>query len=511
MARRPPSRPPEIPGYTHDRLLGSGGFADVFLYHQHMPRREVAVKALLASAVTDDGLEQFTAEANLMAQLSTHPSIVTVFHAATTEDGRPYLVMEYCPRPNLSVRYRNERIGVAEGLRIAVRLAGAVETAHRAGILHRDIKPANVLTTAYGWPALTDFGISVATGTSAAEDTEQAGMSIPWAAPEFFADDAPRGVPADVYALAATIYTLLAARSPFELPGRSNTALDLITRIERDRVPPIGRDDVPASLEAVLARGMAKDPAQRYGSAAEFARAIHQVEQELHLTPTALDIPDTSWMDGPADGDDGEQTRVRSISTVPQRGPVQDDATRLRGVAYAAPEAPSAAEQAPAPADPAVPDPAVPASAAGDGSRLRPRTRTALIASAAAVLVAGTVTVIAYGALNSGTPIDPTEPTTEPITAPTVTTRAAPPPPEGLTLERDGGDVHAAWSVPEYDGELEYAYQVTEGDSAGGLTSVGSTTSVAIEDGADRVCILVVSINEDRQFSDEADSPQECV
>src|SRR5699024_4522034 len=181
VSRRPPSSPPQIPGLTYLNLLGSGGFADVFLYEQELPRRKVAVKALLAQAVTPEGRAQFAGEANLMAQLSTHPSIVTIYQAATTEDGRPYLVMEYCPRPNLSARYRRERIGVAEALRIAVRLAGAVETAHRAGILHRDIKPANVLTTDYGWPALTDFGISVAGGST--DDTDQAGMSIPWAAP----------------------------------------------------------------------------------------------------------------------------------------------------------------------------------------------------------------------------------------------------------------------------------------------------------------------------------------
>ena len=100
-----------------------------------------------------------------MAQLSHHPSIVTIYHAAIAADGRPFLVMEYCSRPGLAERYRQERISVAEALRIGIRLASAVETAHRAGILHRDIKPANVLTTDFGWPALTDFGIAATTGS----------------------------------------------------------------------------------------------------------------------------------------------------------------------------------------------------------------------------------------------------------------------------------------------------------------------------------------------------------
>src|SRR5690606_30214881 len=153
--------PPDIPGFTYIQLLGSGGFSDVYLYEQALPRRRVAVKVLLAHATGETARQQFVAEANLMAQLSTHPSIVTIYHADTAADGRPFLMMEYCPRPNRSVRYRSERISVAEAIRIGIRLAGAVETAHRIGILHRDIKPANVLTTDYGWPALTDFGISV--------------------------------------------------------------------------------------------------------------------------------------------------------------------------------------------------------------------------------------------------------------------------------------------------------------------------------------------------------------
>ncbi|UFU01740.1 serine/threonine protein kinase [Ruania suaedae] len=497
MTRRPPSEPPAIPGYSYERLLGSGGFADVFLYRQLMPRREVAVKALLASAVTPEGREQFTAEANLMAQLSTHPSIVTIFHADTTADGRPYLVMEYCPRPNLSVRYRNERLGVAECLRIAVRLAGAVETAHRAGILHRDIKPANVLTTAYGWPALTDFGISVATGTPAAADGEQAGMSIPWAAPEFFAEDAPRGVAADVYALAATIYTLLAGRSPFELPGRPNTALDLITRIERDPVPPIGRDDVPPSLEAVLARGMAKEPARRFGSAAELARAIHQIEQELHLTPTSLDVPDTSWMEAPSAPDDGDRTRVRSISSVPA-GLRDDAATRLRGVTSAQASPPGFADPEPAGEHP------------GEEAPTRRGARTALVAGVAALVVAGAVTVVTYGALNADDPgpDDPSGPTYVP---PTVTVAQEPPAPEAVSLVREGEQVQVSWAVPEHERDLEFAYEVTEGSLEGEYRTVGGATEVTLTDDAERVCVTVSSIDaETRAVSPAADNPEEC-
>src|SRR5690554_3603585 len=97
-----------------------------------------------------------------MAQLSAHPYIVSILHADVASDDRPYLVMEYCSGPSLAERYKSGPLPVVDVLRIGVRIAGAVATAHAAGILHRDIKPANILTNEFGWPALTDFGISSA-------------------------------------------------------------------------------------------------------------------------------------------------------------------------------------------------------------------------------------------------------------------------------------------------------------------------------------------------------------
>ena len=107
MNRRP-SPPPELPGFTYVEPLGTGGFADVFLYEQQMPRRRVAVKVLLADRITSSAAQEFADEANVMAMLSTHPAIVTIYQAGVAGDGRPYLVMEYCPRPNLQLRARKE-------------------------------------------------------------------------------------------------------------------------------------------------------------------------------------------------------------------------------------------------------------------------------------------------------------------------------------------------------------------------------------------------------------------
>ncbi|MEZ3160509.1 serine/threonine-protein kinase [Microbacterium sp. BWT-B31] len=309
MSARIPSRPPELPGFEQVRLLGSGGFADVFLYQQLHPRRQVAVKVLLKERLDTESAHGFTEEANLMAQLATHPSIVSVYQAGVSGDGRPYLVMEYCSRPNLQVRHRKERFSVAEALRVGVQIAGAVETAHRAGILHRDIKPANILVTDYGRPALTDFGIS------ATIDSQLTGMSVPWSPPESFRMP-PQGHPSsDVYSLAATIYTLLTNRSPFQLPGAPNAEIDVISRIQSMPVPPTGRPDVPPSLEAVLAKAMAKNAADRHQSAIEFARALQRVQIELAMQTTTIDVVEDEFVAEEEDDDEG-RTRFRGITSI---------------------------------------------------------------------------------------------------------------------------------------------------------------------------------------------------
>ncbi|MFK4728326.1 protein kinase [Agromyces mediolanus] len=362
--RRAPSTPPELPGYQYLELLGSGGFADVFLYEQRLPRRRVAVKVLIADELSRDTRAQFVAEANLMAQLSAHPYIVTIFHADVASDGRPYFVMEYCSGPSLAAQLKREPFQVDAALRTGIRLASAVATAHAAGILHRDIKPANVLTNDYGWPALTDFGISstlegelpVHTMTflggaadSGSTGTAQSaiGLSVPWSPPELFDDDPRPDTRSDVYALAATVHTLLAGRSPFELPGRPNGSLDLIGRIERGAITPLDRGDVPASLQSVLRRGMAVRREERYASAVDFARALQRVELELGYAATAIEVPtqllpasEGAGRQDSADDDGADATRARVASIQAQPALPDSDATRARGPVTVAAQAP---------------------------------------------------------------------------------------------------------------------------------------------------------------------------
>lgn len=319
MARRLPSQPPNLPGFSHIHILGSGGFADVFLYEQNMPRRQVAVKVMLSEVVNDTVRQMFQAEANLMAQLSSHPSILTVYQASVASDGRPFLVMELCSAA-LSQRYRSERLPVAEVLRIAVRIGSAIETAHRAGVLHRDIKPSNILLTAYGHPVLSDFGIAATLSES--DDREAVGMSIPWSAPEVLMDETAGTVASEVWAYAATVYSLLAGRSPFEAPGESNKSSDLISRINRAKPQPIDRGDVPQSLERVLQRAMSRKPESRPSTVLELVHELQAVETELGVPQTPVEVAMDDWALATV-SDLEDRTRVRgsatAASTVSQR------------------------------------------------------------------------------------------------------------------------------------------------------------------------------------------------
>jgi serine/threonine protein kinase len=316
MARRLPSQPPVLPGFSHIHVLGSGGFADVFLYEQNMPRRQVAVKVMLSEVVNDQVRNMFQAEANLMAQLSAHPSILTVYQASVSADGRPYLVMELCSS-SLSERYRRERIPVPEVLRIAVKIGSAIETAHRAGVLHRDIKPSNILLTAYGHPVLSDFGI--ASTLSESETSESVGMSIPWSAPEVLMDETPGSIESEVWSFAATIYSLLAGRSPFEIPGESNKSTDLISRINRAKVQPIGRSDVPASLERVLQKAMSRKVELRPASVLDLVRELQAIETELGVPQTPIEVAMDDWALATV-SDLEDRTRIRGVGgSVPAR------------------------------------------------------------------------------------------------------------------------------------------------------------------------------------------------
>lgn len=523
---RAPSPHPELPGFTYLRALGTGGFADVFLYEQQLPRRQVAVKVLLTERITTGAAQEFTDEANVMAMLSTHPAIVTIYQAGVAGDGRPYLVMEYCPRPNLQARARKDPFSVAEALRVGIQVAGAVETAHRAGVLHRDIKPANILVTEYNRPALTDFGIASTTGTV----DEAAGMSIPWSPPESFATPPRSGVRSDVYQLGATVFTLLVGRSPFERPGERNTSADLIERIERMATPPLNRPDAPTSLDAVLARALAKNPEDRYPSAVAFARALQKVQIELSHSVTPIDIVDDQPAADDADQDDDDGlTRVRSVQSIDpatssetrpsarterKRETPISDAPRFERAPSAAAEETVLRSPTPAAADddetllspprvvaPVLPQPAAPAGASEAPAPARsPRRWWGWAAAAVVVALIGTYFWFSDDITHALFP-SPT-PTISEETRPVDVVSTIVPPVTELVGTRDGDAVSFSWKNPDPHGGDTYIWQQVTLDGLEPAKNVDEPSVTLQGAHPERTCIEVSLVRSDRRSSD---------
>ena len=207
--------------------------------------------------------------------MSHHPNIVTLYRPTATPDGRPVFVLELC-RGSLSEQLRRDGpLNASDATRVGIKVAGALETAHRQGFLHRDMKPQNILVTQFGEPALGDFGVA-ALQASAQATAGVFGFTTLHAAPEIL--EGQHLSPAtDVYGLASTMYQLLSGQAPFAAFDNEAPA-SVILRIIRDSVRPLRSDAIPLGLSDLLEAALAKDPARRPQSAAGFAAVLAEVE-----------------------------------------------------------------------------------------------------------------------------------------------------------------------------------------------------------------------------------------
>lgn len=274
-------------GYTDLSQIASGAIATVYGATELDTGRRVAIKALKVPAAVPYVMEAFEREVKALAAVSSHPHIVTLYRTLTAADGRPALVLELCRESSADrLRHLGPRPS-QEVVATAVKIAGALETAHRAGLLHRDLKPQNVLVTAYGEPALADFGVAA---LQAAAQANQGvfGFTTLHAAPEIL-EGGDLSPATDVYGLASTMYQLIAGRAPFAAyEGEALAAV--ILRVLRDPVSPLRSEGVPLSLSDLLQAALAKDPASRPASPAAFAQALRAVESECGWPATAYTV-----------------------------------------------------------------------------------------------------------------------------------------------------------------------------------------------------------------------------
>ncbi|MEZ5144953.1 MAG: serine/threonine-protein kinase [Acidimicrobiales bacterium] len=343
-----------IEGLEGATEIGVGGFATVYMAQQPAFRRTVAVKVLAALNLDDVARERFERECQAMGSLSEHPNIVTVYGAGFTGSSRPYLVMAYLPGGSLAQRLKaSGPLPWQETTLIGVHLAGALETAHRAGIIHRDIKPGNVLMSPYGDAQLTDFGIArISGGHETRSGVVTASMSH--APPEVLDGQRPDRQ-ADVYSLGSTLYELLAGRPAFEAEG-DESMVPMLRRILTEPPPDLRPRGVPDAVCRVVEQAMAKEPAERQASAVELGRQLQAARASLGLEGGKLTVPADARVEQAADA--GEH-----ISFVAAAPPSPD----LTAPAPSSPLPPSEPQPAvssavPPPAPPAPPMPGEPAS-----------------------------------------------------------------------------------------------------------------------------------------------------
>ncbi|MFD5807913.1 protein kinase domain-containing protein [Rhodococcus aetherivorans] len=275
-------------GFVEPRVAGQGGFGIVYRCRQPALDRVVAVKVMSPSPDETDRV-RFLREQQAMGRLSGHPNIVHVLEAGVTRTGRPYIVMPFHRRDSLEawINRRGART-VAEVLDIGIKMAGALETAHRAGVLHRDVKPANILISEYGEPQLTDFGIA---RLSDRQDTTRGLVvgSPAYTAPELLHGQSP-SVASDVYGLGATLFTALAGR-PAYARRRGEELVAQLLRISTEPIPDLRERDVPEGVCAVIEQAMAREPAHRFGTAAGLGEALRSAGADLGYTVADLPLP----------------------------------------------------------------------------------------------------------------------------------------------------------------------------------------------------------------------------
>ena len=275
MANAPSAGVSLPPRYRYEGAVAAGGMAVVYHAHDEMLDRPVAVKVLAEHLSEDDAArKRFQREARAAAGLSSHPNVVTVFDVGEHE-GRSFIVMELRRGGTLGEAMAKGKVPQLIALQWLREAASAVDAAHERGVVHRDIKPANLLLDEHQRLAVADFGIARLAWEQQVTATGQVLGTAAYLSPEQAVGE-PATAASDRYALAVVAFELLTGRRPFEA---EHFAAQARAHIE-DPPPPSG---LSPDVDAVLHRGLAKDPAERWPTAAAFVEALQ----------TALSAPQT--------------------------------------------------------------------------------------------------------------------------------------------------------------------------------------------------------------------------
>jgi serine/threonine-protein kinase len=270
--------------YEVESRIGTGGMAEVWKGRDRVLNRTVAIKTLLSQYARDGSfVDRFRREAQAAARLN-HPGIVSVYDSGDGDD--PYIVMQYIEGRTLAdFLASGGTLPPAKATEIAQEIAEALAAAHAHGVIHRDIKPANVMVTREGKVLVMDFGIArMITGPETAPQTSAVLGTASYLSPEQ-AQGQPVDARTDIYSLGVVLYEMLAGRPPFT--GDSPMAIAYKQVNESPPAPSALNAEVPPALDAVVMRSLAKNPANRYQTAQEFADDLERARSggEVMATP----------------------------------------------------------------------------------------------------------------------------------------------------------------------------------------------------------------------------------
>ena len=300
----PPSPAAELAdaGFDEVQEIGRGGFGVVYRCIQRDLDRTVAVKVLTVD-LDEENRARFFREQRAMGRLTGHPNIVNILQVGVTASGLPYLVMPYHRQDSLDVRIRRHGpLSLDQALRLGVKMAGALESAHRLGIVHRDAKPANILLTEYGEPQLADFGIAhIAGGFETA--TGAVTGSPAYTAPEVLSGDPPRAA-ADIYGLGATLFSALTGHAAFERRSSEQVVAQFL-RITTHTAPDLREHGIPEDVSDTIARAMARTPDQRPATAADFGEELRALQRAHGFPVDEMALRAEPDADASVDSEDG--------------------------------------------------------------------------------------------------------------------------------------------------------------------------------------------------------------
>jgi eukaryotic-like serine/threonine-protein kinase len=301
--------------YELHELIGEGTFGRVYRGYDRRLARPVAIKVIKPWWAEDpDGAESFEREAQLLARVSD-PGIVQIFDVGQADEGL-YFVTELVEGESLAARLkRGGPLPLWEACEIAEQLCRALEHAHAEHIVHRDIKPANVLISGRGQVKVGDLGIA-----RLAEGSTDGGTATIVGTPRYMAPEQASGQPVtpatDVYSAGIVLYEMLAGRTPFG----GESAVEIALQHVQLEPPPL-QAGTPRSLDRVIKKALAKDPADRYQSAVAMADALADAREDAGASTSPSDTPGAEWWEAATEvGDATTEIFARDTRTLPRDG-----------------------------------------------------------------------------------------------------------------------------------------------------------------------------------------------